>query len=112
MTEPQSDALPEMAFGRGTTVACKGEHPTAEAQARYPLAEYPCAQCVSIGLPQLVDNSSEFYWHHVHPESRARSGCARFGTTEFCGSIPRRGTAAVTEYVGYRRRQLERRSAE
>ena len=71
--------------------------PSERAQERYPIDEYPCGRCANPkeGLPHLVDSGSEFYWHHQHdpPGSSARSGCPRFGTSEFCGAPPRAGTA-------------------
>lgn len=71
--------------------------PSQRAQERYPLEKYPCDRCANPkeGLPHLVDNGSEFYWHHQHdpPGSSARSGCPRFGDSEHCGNRPRPGTA-------------------
>lgn len=73
-------------------------HPSAKAQDRYPLDEYPCERCANPdeGLPHLIDHGSEFYWHHQHkhPGGSWRSGCPRFGVNKFCGSHPRAGTAA------------------
>lgn len=89
-----------------------GSSPSESAQQRYPLSEFPCRYCEAWGLPHLVDNSSEFYWHHVHPRSGARAGCARFGYTDCCGSDPRDGTATPVRYIGYRRESLERRANE
>lgn len=63
-----------------------------KAQERYPLEKYPCRWCADQELPHLVDNGSEFYWHHYHPHL-GRSGCSRFGSSQFCGDNPRRGTA-------------------
>lgn len=72
-------------------------HPSKQAQERYPLDEYPCDRCAdpNEGLPHLIDNGSEFYWHHQHdaPGSSRRSGCLRFGRSEHCGGEPRPGTA-------------------
>lgn len=70
--------------------------PSEKAQERYPVDQYPCSRCTNPkeGLPHLIDNGSEFYWHHQHkkPGSSARSGCPRFGGL-FCGDVPRPGTA-------------------
>lgn len=72
-------------------------HPSKRAQERYPIEEFPCSRCADPkeGLPHLVDNGSEFYWHHQHeaPGSSARSGCPRFGDSDRCGNRPRPGTA-------------------
>lgn len=75
--------------------------PDDAAQARYPLADYPCRRCEREGLPHLVDNPSEFYWEHQHelPGSSARSGCLRFGNTAHCDGKPRPGTAVKKFYV-------------
>lgn len=76
--------------------------PSDEAQALYPLADYPCRFCSNpaCGLPCLVDHSSEFYWHHW----RFREGCSRFGTSDILGARPREGTAVAT----YNLRELAR----
>lgn len=69
--------------------------PSERAQERYPLADYPCERCADPkqGLPHLVDNGSEFYWHHQHEAASWRSGCPRFGDSKHCGNYPRPGTA-------------------
>lgn len=68
--------------------------PSKRAQERYPLSEFPCERCEKEGLPHLVDNGCEFYWHHQEepPGNTSRSGCPRFGG-QFCGSRPKPGTA-------------------
>ncbi len=66
--------------------------PSKRVQERYPLAQYPCDRCEKEGVPHLIDAECEFYWHHQPPGYR-RSGCPRFGDSEFCGNKPRRGTA-------------------
>lgn len=67
--------------------------PSEEAQALYPLEDYPCKFCSNqaCGPPRLVDRPSEFYWHHW----QFRMGCKRFGTSESCGARPRKGTAVA-----------------
>lgn len=88
-------------------LATVDQEPTEYAQQRYPLSKYPCGKCAgSWGLPRLVDNSSEFYWHHVHPVGKGRAGCPRFGRSDFCGTDPRPGTAKVTRYRGRYREHL------
>ena len=71
-------------------------YPSTEAQERYPLAKFPCRRCAgSMGLPYLIDHSSEFYW--VHSGSRGgRDGCPRFGKWTGLGAPPREGTAVAT----------------
>lgn len=65
--------------------------PSEEAQKRYPLEDFPCGRCERDGLPHLVNNRSGFYWEHG--PGGGRSGCPRFGDSEFCGNHPRAGTA-------------------
>lgn len=81
----------EIDRGRGYRKA-REIHPSKRAQERYSLAEYPCERCKSEGLPHLINNSSEFYWHH-QPPGWGRSGCPRFGDSMHCGNRPRSGTA-------------------
>lgn len=71
--------------------------PTARAQERYPLEDFPCARCANPneGLPHLIDNGCELGWEHQHksPGSSARSGCPRFNASSHYGP-PRPGTVA------------------
>lgn len=63
--------------------------PSAEAQERYPVSEFPCPRCEGGELPSLADHGgTEFYWEH----REGRDGCTRFGSTER-GDHPRAGTA-------------------
>lgn len=75
-------------------------YPSDEVQARYPLAEHPCADCENVHLPHLVDNSVEFYWEHQW-KGGARSVCKRFMN----GRAPHEDTATPT----YCRREITRR---
>lgn len=89
--------------------------PSKAAQERYPLSDYPCSRCSNPneGHPHLVDNGSEFYWHHQHesPGSSHRSGCTRFGG-QFCGDAPRPGSATSLWYQRGWLSQLEPRTEE
>lgn len=73
-------------------------NPSAKAQGRYPIDKFPCSRCANPneGLPHLIDNGPEFYWHHRHdrPGSSMRSGYPRFGASDLCGAMPKAGTAA------------------
>ena len=86
--------------------------PSDQAQARYPLYQFPCSLCARKGLPHLVDNSAEYYWEHQH-DGGGRAGCPRFGRgVGLCGTAPRPGTATPTYYQGSYRDQFERESSE
>lgn len=75
--------------------------PSADAQAMFPLAKFPCSRCAdpSEGLPFLIDSDNEFHWEHQHesPGSSARTGCPRFSDSKHF-SMPRKGSVVPTFY--------------